>query len=401
MRAVLRLAMTLVAAGLTVGPTTALAQDATQPAASAPPPATSNTVGPSDLQNFNLQGTVTRPAERPAAPPPTTPRPRPTSIAPATGASEPPTRAAERSTPRAAAEQNRANDTRYEPLRQTRPAPSVTVDLPQLQGNDVRASAAAPQAGLTAPSEPAPATLAPERSLPLWPWLLAAVALGAGGAFLLWRNRSRHGYAGGPQVDAFTAAEPQPQPTPPPTPRPVPAAPPAPPIAGIVATRLRPWIEIGFEPLQCVVDDDNVTIHFNIDLLNSGSAPARAVLAEASVFNAGATQDQAISAFFASPAGVGERIVSISPLKRVVVRTQVVAPRSQVQEYELAGRKVFVPVIAFNALYRWSSGEGQTSAAYLLGGQTGTDKLAPFKLDVGPRAFSAIAARPLPIGFRN
>jgi hypothetical protein len=243
--------------------------------------------------------------------------------------------------------------------------------------------------------------LAPEHGFSLLPWLAVALALGAAGAFLFWRNRSRGALAGGPRIDAFVAPEPAPQPLPR-SPQPRAAQPTPPPSSlGIVSTRIRPWIEIGFQPLRCLVEDDKVVVDFELELFNSGSAPARAVLAEAVLFNAGQNQDEEIGAFYANPVGAGERIASIQPLRRLNLRTQVIAPREQVQEYELAGQKVFVPIIAFNALYTWSNGEGQTSVSYLLGRDTHREKMAPLRLDLGARAFMAIAARLLPIGVRR
>lgn len=150
-----------------------------------------------------------------------------------------------------------------------------------------------------------------------------------------------------------------------------------------------------------MIADDEVTLEFEIDLFNAGTAPARAVLAEASMLNAGGTQEQDLSAFFANPVGAGQRIDAIPPLKRMTFVSQVVAPRAAIQEYELAGRKAFVPVLAFNALYEWSGGQGQTSAAYLVGRETGHDKLGPMHLDQGAREFRAVGARPLPTALRT
>ena len=65
----------------------------------------------------------------------------------------------------------------------------------------------------------------------------------------------------------------------------------------------------------------------------------------------------------------------------------------------MAGKQVFLPVMAFNALYGWGGGEGQTSATYLLGRDARADKLDPFRLDLGPRIFRTVAARLLPTGF--
>jgi hypothetical protein len=125
------------------------------------------------------------------------------------------------------------------------------------------------------------------------------------------------------------------------------------------------------------------------------------VLAEASLLNAGANQDQELAAFFANPVGAEERLDAIPPMKRMTFTSQVVAPRNALQEYELGGRKVFVPVLAFNALYLWSGGHAQTSAAYLVGRDTNGDKLGPLSLDRGPRQIGKLAAHLLPAGLRT
>jgi hypothetical protein len=410
--------MALLAGALALAPSTALAQEV-PPASNTQAP---ESVGPKELQNFNLSGTVTREADRPATttqpatqnrPPRAQAQPAPSSTQPAATTEQANSRTAPSAPPPArrpvqtaansappAAEPDRAP----EPLRQSTAPSSVTVALPKLDLGTVKASVAAPAPAPGFAPDPEPAgTLAPERKLSILPWLLAALALGAGGAFLFWRNRSRHAFAGGPQIDAYAAPEPAPQPRPSPAPKPAAKAPEpqSPAIPGIVSTRLRPWIDIGFKPLRCVLDKEKVTVDFELELFNSGSAPARAVLVEGTLFNAGPNQDREIAAFFANPIGEGERIVAIPPLQRVAVRTQVSAPCSQLQAYELGGHEVFVPLIAFNALYRWGSGEGQTSASYLLGRDTKGEKMGPFRLDLGPRIFRAVAARLLPAAIRQ
>ena len=85
----------------------------------------------------------------------------------------------------------------------------------------------------------------------------------------------------------------------------------------------------------------------------------------------------------------------------MTLRSQVVTPRENIQVLEIAERQVFIPLIAFNALYRWSASEGQTSASYLLGRDAKSAKMAPFRLDLGPRVFRGVGARLLPVGLRN
>ena len=424
MRAVSRCKNLLLAGALALLPAAALAQEApattNTPAATTPPP--SDSVGPKGLENFSLNGTVTRPADQPAAAQPA-PQQRGAVVArpnvePTDQPARPQTRDAARApapprgTPTAAVQQPPSAQPQPrpapEPLRQSEPASSVTAALPGLGAGGSGSATAAPAAVDFAP---APGTLAPERRIPVLPWLLAALALGLGGGFLFWRNRTRAAaYAGGPEFDLFTAPEPEPAPrpapqppraAPAPAPAPVPAPKPASPASfGVVSSRLRPWIEIGFTPTRCVLDEQALTVEFELELFNSGSAPARGVRVDAAIFNAGPEQDQQIGAFIANPVGQGESI-EIPPLKRLGLKTQVAIARADVLAWEMAGKQVFLPVMAFNALYGWGGGAGQTSATYLLGRDTKADKLGPFRIDLGPRIFRGVAARLLPTGLRR
>lgn len=395
MKAGQRLGLAIGVAALALAATPTLAQTVPPPPEETPE---SGAIGPRELQNFSIDGTVTRRAD----PPPAQRPPPPAARAPATQGAEArdPAPSSERVTEAPAAAPSQP-ETQSSSAREPGPAPargaagqlsapasSVTVPLPPLDGrvSDSDFASADDSSGLGL-------------GFTAWPWLLAAIALALGGLFL-WRSRSRHAFAGfadGPQVDAFVA------PDLPPAQRPSPPAPPAaaPPSFGVVSTRLRPRLEFVFKPLRCIVDDERVLVDFELELTNEGSAPARAVLVEASMFNAGPAQDQAIGAFFANPVAKGERIAAIEPLKRISVRSQVVAPRANVQLFKVEGREMLVPLIAFNALYGWSGGEAQSSSVYLLGRDTKHEKLAPLRADLGVRQFVDLGARLLPNAVRS
>ena len=170
---------------------------------------------------------------------------------------------------------------------------------------------------------------------------------------------------------------------------------------GLVSTRLRPWLDITLTPLRCVVEDTRVLFEFDVELFNSGSAVARDLLVEGMMFNAGTEQDREIGGFFETPVGEGDRIPQLPPMKRVNLRPQLVVGLERLRVLDAGGRRVFVPLIAFNTLYRWSKGEGQTSAAYLLGREGQGEKLAPFRLDLGPRIFRKLGTRALPLSVRR
>ena len=145
---------------------------------------------------------------------------------------------------------------------------------------------------------------------------------------------------------------------------------------------------------RAIVDEKKAAIEFHLSVFNSGSIAARNVLVEASLFNAGPHQDAQIQHFFEQPLGQGDPIDAIPPMQRISIDSAVILPREQVQPIEFEGRQLFVPLIAFSALYSWpGGGPGQTSASYLVGKQTNAEKLAPLRLDLGPRLFRNLDVR--------
>ena len=426
MRAGWRFGIAALAAALICGSAPGAAQDSPPPETNTARPAPAGEiVGPRELRDFTINGTVTRPAPPPertpeaATPPPraTTPAQTTTSAAPR----QPPAAAPARPAPGAGGAANR-------------PAPSADPLAPfTIDGPAPPDAQPAVQPGFEpAPLAPASTAAQPEQNNFI-PWLLALLLLAGAGAFFFWRQRSHQPSYASASTAAVPLAQPAPRPQPlqrappprpaPPRPAPEPAAKPAAaPVAepatrpdprpvptpapaaaplGLVTTSLRPWLDIEFTPGRCVVEDDKATIQFDVTLFNSGSAPARDVLIEASMFNAGPAQDQEIGAFFARPQATGERIPAIPPLRRVALKSAVSLTREQLRQFDVGGRKLFVPLVGVNALYRWSSGEGQTSASYVVGRDTQNEKMAPLRLDLGPRIFRGLGARAHDVAVRN
>lgn len=177
----------------------------------------------------------------------------------------------------------------------------------------------------------------------------------------------------------------------------------APQPAGVVAANLRPWIELELEPSQAVVSDEQAAIAFDVTLFNSGSAPARDVAVEACLINAGQQQDVQLSEFYTSPGEVRDKIPTVAPMTRITLKSAVRLPREAVQEYEVEGRKLFMPMVAVSSRYRWSSGEGQSGASFLVGSANAKDdaKLGPLRLDQGARGWKKLAARRYEKGIRK
>jgi hypothetical protein len=59
-------------------------------------------------------------------------------------------------------------------------------------------------------------------------------------------------------------------------------------------------------------------------------------------------------------------------------------------------------MVAVNSHYRWSSGEGQSAASFLVGRTANDrDRLGPLRLDQGARGWKGLAARRYEKGIRR
>ena len=428
-----RLLLAIAFAGLAAG---ASAQEAAQNAARETP--AEETLGPRELRNFSLDGRVVRPAEQPpetAAPPP------PVAVAPSPARRDP---VLERSI--AAAEPAAADE-------RPRISPPVSdmLSRPPTRPQPRSATAAPPTVAGRAPLE---IDSPPQEGSSLLMWLAGLLGL-AGLAAVAWflrSGRSRYALVGGreeaaanpldglqpperqPAASERSAAprppsaspakgppvlRPKPDPVPAgraaaPRPQPVSAPPPAGgivsslkagpqvPAGAVVASSLRPWIDVELTPDRALVDDQGAAIAFDVTLINSGSAPARDVTIEACLLNAGAAQDVELGEFYQRPRSSPDSIPVIAPMARVPLRTAVRIPRDKIREYEVDGRKLFMPMVAVSTRYRWSSGEGQTGASFLVGkGREEAEKLAPLRIDQGARSWAGLGARRYEKGLRR
>jgi hypothetical protein len=384
------------------------AQDETVDAASEPTPilaapASEDAVGPAQLRDFSINGTVTRRADTPATAP-AQPAPAPAS----TQAARTPTAPAQTAGTNPAPA---ASDSRQAGTQQPRSGEASTVSrglaLPPPTAPSGQPASFAPAIfpQSTPASVASPVADTGSSSFPLWPWIVALLAAIGAGAWYFRRQKSGYAFVGaGGDASAFdlSPAPAPPRAAPMPKPQSAPRAPvpdfaPAPKSAtapvGIVSTRLRPWLEIEFSPEAAIVDEGKGAIQFEVTIFNSGSAPARDVHVEGALFNASPDQDQVLGQFFAQPNGQAGDRISIPPLQRMSFRSLVSLPREQLHLFQVEGRTLFVPLVGFNVVYAWSSGQGQTSTSFIVGRNFNGEKMAPFRIDQGAKTFRGLGAR--------
>lgn len=362
------------------------------------PTPTPGTIGNPTLENFDLNGTVTRTPTPTPAPAPAPAREAPsTTLAPAPSTSTPAPTPSRDSPP--------SRTVRTAPT--SRPADSATAEPAPVAADPLPQAPVISESDLLPPSAPAP------EGGSIWPWLAAlAVALGAAGAW--WMRRQKSSGEGMAYAGQVPAAEPAsrgaatlPRAT---SPAPsdgittripsdgVSGRAPAGPVldGGIVSRALQPKLMFELVPLKFESDDKrNVRLTFELVVANIGSAPARDVRIEAKMFNAGPDQDRQIVQFFKMPGALGAKLPPIAPNDRVPLRSRIGMPVGDYQALEMGGKPLVVPMIAVNAIYRGSGGESQDSASWLVGADPSggeAQKLKPFPLD---RAIAAtgLAAR--------
>ena len=184
-----------------------------------------------------------------------------------------------------------------------------------------RARSRAAPAGLRARAVESPALGARSGGPPLFVVAAAGAPRSAAGAALLfWRRPSAPRSPSGPQFDAYPAPEPAPPPAPPPPqrlacpgqplPRPSFRLRRRPSRPASCRPRLRPWIDFVLRARwRCYCRrGSSETGRVRGRAVQSGNAPARRA-GRGDLFNAEPDQEK-IAAFFANPAGEGERIAA-------------------------------------------------------------------------------------------
>ena len=343
---------------------------------------------------------VAQPQPQPAAPAqpvrPATTAPRPAPAEPATPAREP----------------QGSGDTPQQLAPQS-PAPQP-----------VPAEPAAPQA------VPAPAPTAPASEPPLsapaesssWRWIAGAIAIVAAALVAAWLFLRRR-----PEEEPEQYEEPEatPAPAPPaapptaakpasvaPAPRPATAKPvPVPPAtqpraatpAPVATTGERPWVDLTLEVRSARLSLMGATIGYTLTLHNRGQRVADDILVRTFIANADVNQQAQLQQFFAGAVGLpAHSAASLAPGQSHGLTGELRLLPDQIAPVQMGDRALLIPLIAFDAQYRWSDepgaapvGSGRTGRAFIVGQEKTppADRLAPFRVDQGPRQFRTPGSR--------
>ncbi len=143
------------------------------------------------------------------------------------------------------------------------------------------------------------------------------------------------------------------------------------------------------------------TINYVLTLHNRGSRTAEDVLVRGLIGNTDAGQQALMQQFFAGSAGLPiHSVVSVAPGDRHSLTGELRLLPDQIAPVQVQGRALLIPLVAFDAQYRWSEGgdpvgTGRTGKAFIVGQEQSppADRLSPFRLDLGPRQYRTPGSR--------
>lgn len=350
------------------------------------PPADAQRQGP-ELDVFRAPATEPVPVTPPPVAPPIAPTLTPTpSSATAPAAPRPTNRAAPAPAPSAP-----ATRTEQPAPRPAAPAPneSAPESAPVTQAPPQAAPAPTPLAPTPAPkaaAEPTPPSATP------WGWIAAGLGIVLIAFALLRRRRPEpEAIAEAPvpaQALADTALPDAAIPAPPP-PSPLDIAP--------EPEADRPWLDLTLEIKSARYSLMGATIAYELGVHNRGAAPAEDILIRVLLANAGTAQQAALDQFLGGTIGLpAHSVASLAPGEGQWLNGELRLAPDDIAPLQVGERALLVPLALFDAHYRWSEAdEGRLARSFLVGQEPaqGGDRLAPLRMDMGPRQYRQPAAR--------
>jgi hypothetical protein len=353
---------------------------------------------PPELKDFRLDKKPDPPRE--AAPVIIVP-----DVKPATPAAEP------RPQPKATAQAPKPRAEK--PSTAAAPVPAMpsqdTVQAEPADTAPITPSPAATPAAQGAPGKtdiPVPASGFDASSLP-WAWIAGALALAAIALFTIARLWTRRALAHAGQMEenfhspvsaTMEASIDEPVTTPmvdKMVPEPVAAKVLAEPVTDVA----RPLLDISFIPDKATISLANLTVRGSLRIINQGKMAAHTMKLRAVLISASEAQNAAIAQFHETKnLHFTEDLGEAGAAERIGMDLELSIPLSELRSYPLGDQRLFVPIMLANIEYEWGEGGHDVAKlACLIGREANPPKpkMAPLRLDLGPRSFTPLGQRPV------
>ncbi|RVT43585.1 hypothetical protein [Sphingobium algorifonticola] len=225
-----------------------------------------------------------------------------------------------------------------------------------------------------------------------WPWIVGGMLIAGMLGVLLLRKRRQ---ASSRRARLSVAPEaPLAQPSPPAKPRA--AVPPTPPLPATPDQPAGPALSVAlqFTPLSMRTTPGGAQLAYRLALRNISDAVIEGLAVSAFIANADARQPQALSAFYDDPfAPEAHRVADLAPGAAVAVEGLLHLTGERLTPIAVQGRALLIPIVAFRVISL--DGDDMTRGAFIVGQESTPPaaRMAPFRLDQGPRAYQGLGCR--------
>jgi uncharacterized repeat protein (TIGR01451 family) len=139
-------------------------------------------------------------------------------------------------------------------------------------------------------------------------------------------------------------------------------------------------------------------VAYRLTVTNNGEASAQNLQVSGLITNADAQQKQTLSFFFNDTTRQPvHTLPALAPGETIELRGELRLSHSAIVPIRVKDRALLIPVVAFNIRYGWAGGgRGRTGSAFIVGQESDPprERMAPFRLDLGPRQFRSVGSRP-------
>ena len=166
------------------------------------------------------------------------------------------------------------------------------------------------------------------------------------------------------------------------------------------AVQLNPRLTIDFIPEKASISFTALTIKGELHIINESDSAAKNMQLRAALISASADQEAEISGFHhAAPDTQPQSLGDAQAGERIGMGIELTVPLADLQSFPLGNQRLFVPIIVGNIAYSDEAGTVFETAkiACIIGREANPPKprMAPLRLDLGPRSFSPLGQRPL------
>ena len=211
-------------------------------------------------------------------------------------------------------------------------------------------------------------------------------------AFIFWRRRRRQSIVQ-PEISEPAIEE---LPIEPMSEIEVPRAQPPP---AVELSENKPAIMLHFIPEKATISFTTLTVKGQLQLINKGKLPAKDLQLRAGLISASANQANVIADFHRNAASLQtEPLGDTQAGERFAMAIELSVPLTELHSFPLGDQQLLVPIVIASLSYSDGSAlQDRASIACMIGREATPPqlKMAPLRLDLGPRSFAPLGQRPV------